>query len=64
MWDFLDDDAREDLRRRTAETLPARRIRTIDDIGHAELFLMTNPYGPDRCSRSTAASCSCAVDRP
>ncbi len=26
MWDFLDDDAREDLRRRTAETFPARRI--------------------------------------
>ena len=44
MWDFLDDDARADLRRRTAETLPARRIGTIDDIGHAALFLMTNPY--------------------
>src|SRR5262245_49784660 len=44
MWSFLDDVAREDLRRKTRETLPARRMGTIDDIGHAAIFLMTNPY--------------------
>jgi NAD(P)-dependent dehydrogenase (short-subunit alcohol dehydrogenase family) len=44
MWDHLDAAAREDLRRRTRDTFPARRIGTIEDIGHAALFLMTNPY--------------------
>jgi NAD(P)-dependent dehydrogenase (short-subunit alcohol dehydrogenase family) len=44
MWDGLDKDARERLRQRTRETFPARRIGTIDDIGHAAVFLMTNPY--------------------
>jgi len=43
MWNFLDDDARENLRRKTRETFPVRRIGSIDDIGHAALFLMTNP---------------------
>lgn len=44
MWDHLDPQAREDLRRRTRETFPARRIGTVEDIGHAAVFLMTNPY--------------------
>src|SRR5262249_26916926 len=34
----------DDLRRTVAESLPVRRIGTIDDIGHAAVFLMTNPY--------------------
>jgi NAD(P)-dependent dehydrogenase (short-subunit alcohol dehydrogenase family) len=44
MWSFLDDAAREELRRKVRETFPARRIGTIDDVGHAAVFLMTNPY--------------------
>jgi NAD(P)-dependent dehydrogenase (short-subunit alcohol dehydrogenase family) len=44
MWSFLDEAAREDLRRKVRETFPARRIGTVEDIGHAALFLMTNPY--------------------
>lgn len=44
MWDFLDDDAHQRLRQRTRETFPVRRIGEIGDIGHAAVFLMTNPY--------------------
>lgn len=44
MWNFLDDAARERLRTRVCETFPARRIGSIDDIGQAAVFLMTNPY--------------------
>ena len=44
MWSFLDGPAREELRRKVRETFPARRIGTIEDIGHAAVFLMTNPY--------------------
>src|SRR5262245_18359087 len=44
MWSFLDDGAREELRRKVRATFPARRIGTIEDIGHAAVFLMTNPY--------------------
>jgi NAD(P)-dependent dehydrogenase (short-subunit alcohol dehydrogenase family) len=44
MWSFLDDAAREELRRKVRETFPTRRIGTIEDIGHAAVFLMTNPY--------------------
>lgn len=44
MWDFLDDAAREALRRKARETFPARRIGSIGDIGHAAVFVMTNPY--------------------
>src|SRR5262245_61809 len=44
VWSFLDDAAREELRRKVRETFPARRIGTIEDIGHAAVFLMTNPY--------------------
>jgi NAD(P)-dependent dehydrogenase (short-subunit alcohol dehydrogenase family) len=44
MWDFLDDEARARFRRKVADTMPARRIGRIEDIGHAAVFLMTNPY--------------------
>ena len=44
MWNFLDDAAREKLRQKVRETFPARRIGTIEDVGHAAVFLMTNPY--------------------
>lgn len=44
MWNFLDAQAREDLRRKTRATFPVGRIGTIEDIGHAAVFLMTNPY--------------------
>jgi len=44
MWSFLDEAARDELRQKTRATFPVRRIGTIDDIGHAAVFLMTNPY--------------------
>jgi NAD(P)-dependent dehydrogenase (short-subunit alcohol dehydrogenase family) len=44
MWSFLDERAREQLRDKVRTTFPARRIGTIEDIGHAAVFLMTNPY--------------------
>lgn len=44
MWNFLDEVARERLRTRVRETFPAGRIGSIDDIGQAAVFLMTNPY--------------------
>jgi NAD(P)-dependent dehydrogenase (short-subunit alcohol dehydrogenase family) len=43
MWSFLDDNAREQLRRKVRAAMPVRRIGTVDDIGHAAVFLMTNP---------------------
>ena len=44
MWNFLDEAAREKLRQKVRETFPVRRIGTIEDVGHAAVFLMTNPY--------------------
>jgi NAD(P)-dependent dehydrogenase (short-subunit alcohol dehydrogenase family) len=44
MWGFLDGEEREKLRQKVRETFPVRRIGTIEDIGHAAVFLMTNPY--------------------
>lgn len=44
MWSFLDPAARDRLRATARERFPARRIGSIDDIGHAAVFLMTNPY--------------------
>jgi NAD(P)-dependent dehydrogenase (short-subunit alcohol dehydrogenase family) len=44
MWSFLDDEGRARLRRTVAETMPVRRIGTIEDVGNAAVFLMTNPY--------------------
>jgi NAD(P)-dependent dehydrogenase (short-subunit alcohol dehydrogenase family) len=43
MWGFLDPTAREELRRKVAAAMPTRRMGTVADIGHAALFLMTNP---------------------
>lgn len=44
MWRFLPDDHREGLRKKVEETFPARRTGQAEDIAHAALFLMTNPY--------------------
>lgn len=44
MWSVLSEEQREGLRTKVRETFPARRIGTSADIGHAALFLMTNPY--------------------
>lgn len=44
MWSFLPDDQREGLRRKVEETFPSRRAGKAEDIAHAALFLMTNPY--------------------
>ncbi|WP_437730090.1 SDR family oxidoreductase [Sorangium sp. So ce1335] len=43
MWSFLDDEAREQLRQKVRAAMPVRRIGTVEDIGHAAVFLMTNP---------------------
>jgi NAD(P)-dependent dehydrogenase (short-subunit alcohol dehydrogenase family) len=44
MWDAVDAPVRERLHGTARARFPARRIGTIDDIGHAAVFLMTNPY--------------------
>jgi len=44
MWSFLPTEHREGLRKKVEETFPARRVGKAEDIGHAALFLMTNPY--------------------
>jgi NAD(P)-dependent dehydrogenase (short-subunit alcohol dehydrogenase family) len=44
MWDFLPEAARDGIRAKVQETFPARRLGTSADIGHAALYLMTNPY--------------------
>jgi NAD(P)-dependent dehydrogenase (short-subunit alcohol dehydrogenase family) len=43
MWSFLDPAAREALRARVSAAMPVRRMGTVGDIGHAAVFLMTNP---------------------
>jgi len=43
-WDALSPEDVEALRHKVETTFPARRIGTIADIGHAAVFLMTNPY--------------------
>ena len=44
MWNFLPEAERETLRIKVREKFPAQRVGTIDDVGHAALFLMTNAY--------------------
>ena len=44
MWDFLPAAERDSIRAKVRETFPARRLGTGADIGHAALYLMTNPY--------------------
>jgi NAD(P)-dependent dehydrogenase (short-subunit alcohol dehydrogenase family) len=43
MWTFLDAAERERLFEKVRAAMPVRRIGTVEDIGHAALFLMTNP---------------------
>ena len=44
MWSFLPDAERDEVRQKVRENIPARRLGTPADIGHAAVFLMTNPY--------------------
>lgn len=44
LWNVLSDDERIALKERVRTTFPARHAGTTEDIGHAALFLMTNPY--------------------
>jgi len=43
MWRFLSASERADLRRRVADAMPVKRMGAPEDIGHAAVFLMTNP---------------------
>jgi NAD(P)-dependent dehydrogenase (short-subunit alcohol dehydrogenase family) len=44
MWGFLPTEQRDGLRKQVEDTFPARRAGKPQDVGHAALFLMTNPY--------------------
>lgn len=44
MWSFLPVEQRNSLRIKVEETFPARRAGKPEDIGHAAIFLMSNPY--------------------
>jgi len=44
MWSFLPAEHRDGLRRKVEESFPSRRAGKAEDIGHAAVFLMTNPY--------------------
>ncbi|MCJ2086429.1 SDR family oxidoreductase [Methylobacterium sp. E-005] len=44
LWDALPEAERADLREKVRANFPARHVGTIADIGHAAVFLMTNPY--------------------
>lgn len=44
LWDVLPPDAVEGLREKVRANFPARRVDTPADVGHAAVFLMTNPY--------------------
>ncbi len=43
-WNFLSGAQREEMREGVRTRFPVRRLGTPADIGHAALFLMTNPY--------------------
>lgn len=43
-WDVLPADTVEDIRAKVRANFPARRLGTAADVGHAAVFLMTNPY--------------------
>lgn len=43
-WDFLPKAEAAEVRNRVRERFPARRLGTPADVGHAAVFLMTNPY--------------------
>lgn len=44
LWRVLSEQERIELKERVQSTFPARRSGTAADVGHAALFLMTNPY--------------------
>jgi len=44
LWGVLSDDDRAALKERVRTTFPARHAGTTEDVGHAAVFLMTNPY--------------------
>jgi NAD(P)-dependent dehydrogenase (short-subunit alcohol dehydrogenase family) len=44
MWNFLSPAAREEVFRKARESFPVGRVGQIEDIGHAAVFLMTNPF--------------------
>ena len=43
-WNFLSEAQREEMRAKVRAKFPVRRLGMPADIGHAALFLMTNPY--------------------
>jgi len=43
-WDFLTDAEATEVRQKVREKFPVHRVGTAADIGHAAVFLMTNPY--------------------
>jgi NAD(P)-dependent dehydrogenase (short-subunit alcohol dehydrogenase family) len=44
LWNFLSPTDAADVRERVRDNFPARRIGYPADVGHAAVFLMTNPY--------------------
>lgn len=44
MWNFLPAEVRAGMVQQVAASFPARRAGQAEDIAHAALFLMTNPY--------------------
>lgn len=44
LWNVLSEADRLALKERVQTTFPARHAGTTEDVGHAALFLMTNPY--------------------
>jgi NAD(P)-dependent dehydrogenase (short-subunit alcohol dehydrogenase family) len=43
-WDVLPTESVEEIRAKVRASFPARRLGTAADVGHAAVFLMTNPY--------------------
>lgn len=44
LWSFMSPEEREKMYAESAKTVPARRVGQPEDIGHAAVFLMTNPF--------------------
>ncbi len=44
LWNFLSKTDAADVREKVRANFPARRIGRPADVGHAAVFLMTNPY--------------------
>lgn len=44
LWDVLSKEERVALKERVRTTFPARHAGTTEDVAHAAVFLMTNPY--------------------